>query len=123
MAAISASVLGTPPVVRTNEHGGSGDIVFRRLLERTSFSAPIDFVDYTIVPPGSVIGRHQHVGNDEMYFIVSGEPRIQVNDEETRFGPGGLSVVRDGQSHSLTNDTDRDVIILVVQVRVAEHGY
>lgn len=118
MATTSSSVLGTPPIMRSGEHGGSGDIFFRRLLEQSSFSAPIDFVDYTVVPPGSVIGRHQHVGNEEMYFVVSGEPHIQVEEETRRFAPGGLSVVRDGQFHSLTNDTDQDVVILVVQVRV-----
>ena len=118
MKALLTSVCATPPVVRTNEHQGSGDIVFRRLLAAPVFEAPIDFVDYTVVLPGSVIGRHRHTGNEEMYFVVSGEPLVRVDGSETRLRKGSLSVVRNGQSHELVNDTAADVEILVVQVRV-----
>ena len=119
MDALVSSVLETAAVTRSNEHNGSGEIVFRRLLSRRHFTAPIDFVDYTVIPPGSEIGAHRHIGNEEMYFVVAGTPLVRVNGQQMRLGPGSLSVVRDGEWHALTNDTDEDVTILVVQVQVA----
>ncbi|WP_049780783.1 cupin domain-containing protein [Terriglobus saanensis] len=118
MKASFTSVLAIPAIERGNEHGGLGPISFRRLLRETDFKAPIDFVDYTIVPSGSAIGMHQHVGNEEMYFVVSGEPLMRVNGYEARLAKGSLSVVRDGESHELINDRGGDVEILVIQVRV-----
>lgn len=118
MKALTSSVLDIAPVTRCNEHAGSGEIVFRRLLSRAAFSAPIDFVDYTVIPPGSTIGRHSHVGNEEMYFVVGGSPLVRVGGEAMRLAPGSLSVVRDGEWHELVNDTEDDVTILVVQVQV-----
>ena len=111
------SVLATPPQDRSNEHGGSGPIVFRRVLERTDFTAPVDFVDFTIVAPGSTIGRHRHVGTEEIYYIVAGSPLMRVGAHEARLHPGGLSVVRDGDTHELINDTADAVELLVIQVR------
>lgn len=118
MPALSVSVAEVPPVARLAEHGGSGPISFRRLLTSASFQAPIDFVDYTTVPPGSVIGKHRHTGNEEMYFVVAGQPLVTVGDDVRRLGAGSLSVVRNGESHQLVNDTAENVTILVVQVRV-----
>ncbi len=98
-----------------NNHGGLGSILFERVLHNSDLASAIDFVDHTVIPPGSTIGRHTHQGNEEIYFIASGRPLIRVNGEEARLEAGSLSVVRDGEWHELVNDTDVDVEILVVQ--------
>ncbi|MBI4475502.1 MAG: cupin domain-containing protein [Acidobacteria bacterium] len=99
------------------DHGGKGTIEFRRLLSRSEFATSIDFVDFTIVPPGCVIGLHEHSGNEEIYFVVSGSPLITVDDEQRRLQCGSIAVVRSGQKHGLHNDTERNVEIFVIQVR------
>jgi len=98
-------------------HGGFGPILFRRLMTAADFLAPVDFVDYTIIPSGSTIGKHEHQGNDEVYFVASGAPLIKVGDEERRVERGSITVVHSGQSHQLVNDTRDDVEIFVIQVR------
>lgn len=108
----------SPPIERTAEHGGIGSITFRRLLASGEFSSNVEFVDSTIVPPGSTIGRHTHVGNEELYYIASGTPLVSVNGEERRLQRGDVAVVRSGQWHELRNDTSDDVEIFVVQVRL-----
>src|SRR5688500_14530906 len=92
-----------------NDHGGSGPILFRRLLASPDFAAAIDFVDFTIIPAGTVIGRHEHIGNEEIYFIAAGSPLIQVDGEERRLERGSIAVVHSGQCHQLVNDTDSSV--------------
>ena len=98
-----------------NDHGGLGSILFQRVLRREDLASAIDFVDHTVIPPGSTIGKHTHHGNEEVYFIASGRPLMRVNGEEARLEAGSLSVVRDGEWHELVNDTDVNVEILVVQ--------
>jgi mannose-6-phosphate isomerase-like protein (cupin superfamily) len=99
-----------------NDHGGHGPILFQRVLESSDFRSKIDFVDCTVIPPGSTIGRHEHHGNEEIYFIVSGTPLMRVSGQEARLQKGTLSIVRHGEWHELINDTNHDVEILVVQV-------
>ena len=102
------------------DHGGFGIIEFRRLLKAFDFQTPVDFVDYTVIPPGSTIGAHKHVGNEEIYFIVEGRPWINVDGDGRRLEPRGIAVVRSGQTHQLVNDTNDRVAIFVVQVRLAD---
>jgi len=105
-------------VRRDAEHGGAGPISFRRLMDESQFASGLDFVDYTVIPAGSSIGKHFHVDTEEFYFVVDGTALININGREHRSGPGTLAVVRSGQWHSLTNHTHTDVTILVVQARV-----
>jgi hypothetical protein len=48
-----------------NDHGGRGPILFHRVLPGSEFRSKIDFVDCTVIPPGSTIGPHEHHGNEE----------------------------------------------------------
>lgn len=107
-----------PAVHRLREHDGFGPIAFRRMFDASAFSSPIDFVDVTVVPPGSTIGKHAHLGTEEIYIILAGTPIVEVDGDARRLAPGDVSVVRSGSSHSLVNDTDANVRIGVVQVRV-----
>ena len=106
------------PVALRHDHGGVGEIHFRRLWTEQDFQAPIDFVDFTVIPPQSTIGRHAHRGNEEAYFVASGSPLVRIDDDVRRLSRGDIAVVRSGQSHELINDTPNDVEILVIQVRV-----
>ena len=112
------SLTDVESVERSAEHGGCGSITFRRLLDASAFAAPVDFVDFTIVPPGSSIGRHSHHGNEELYFVVSGTPLMRVSGRERRVSRGTVAVVHNDGWHELVNDTSENVEILVVQVRV-----
>lgn len=105
-----------PQKVERN-HDGEGPIQFRRLLTGADFMAPVDFVDFTVIPPGSTIGLHEHSGNEEIYFIAKGKPRVMVEGEERRLKPGSIAVVHSGQCHRLINDCRDDVEILVIQIR------
>jgi mannose-6-phosphate isomerase-like protein (cupin superfamily) len=105
------------PIHRADEHGGSGPIVFRRLMASGEFETNIDFLDLTVIPPGSTIGRHEHSGSEELYFIVNGAPLMRVDGTERRLRRSDVTVVRSGGWHELINDTQADVEIFVVQVR------
>lgn len=101
---------------RTADHGGLGAIAFRRLLTETNFSSAVDFVDLSVIPPASTIGKHQHHDSEEIYFIASGSPLVTVNGDSRRLTRGDVSVVRSGEWHELVNDTSEPVEIFVVQV-------
>lgn len=105
------------PIQRVAEHGGSGPIAFRRLIDSGEFDTNVDFLDLTVIPPGSTIGRHEHHDNEELYFIVNGDPLVRVDGAERRLHRTDVAIVRSGGSHELINDSGHDVEIFVVQVR------
>jgi mannose-6-phosphate isomerase-like protein (cupin superfamily) len=105
-------------IVEEHCHHGEGWVLFRRLLDQSAFEGMVDFVDFTVIPPGSTIGAHEHHGNEEMYLIVSGRPLMTVNGESRRLARGAVAVVHSGQGHQLANDTAEDIEIFVVQARL-----
>ncbi len=115
-----AFVDGDRAIERREEHGGTGTILFQRILDGFEFQSAVDFIDYTHVLPGSSIGRHEHHGNEEIYFVAAGTPLMRVNGEERRLRRGSFAVVHDGEWHELLNDTSWNVEVLVIQVGLKE---
>lgn len=56
------------------------------------------------LPPGGSIGYHQHVGNFEVYYLLSGEAMVEDNEKrQHRIGAGDAMICPDGESHSIEN--------------------
>jgi Cupin domain len=114
-----ADAFTLPEQILHGDHGGIGPIRFRRLLDDIDLDGIADFVDLTVIPPGSTIGLHHHSDSLELYFIIAGNPLVTVDDQDHRLGRGGLALVHPGGSHGLTNDSNEDVVMLVVQIRAS----
>jgi len=82
------------------------------------FSSGIDFLDYTVMPPRTTIGYHQHIGTEEVYVVLSGSGKITLNGMEKRVFPNDVIVAFDGDWHGLENDTEEDLTILVFEGKV-----
>ena len=67
---------------------GDNVIEMRWLLQRELGGSVVFFHEVTI-PPGTVEGTHQHIGSEELYYVVSGRGRVYLPEEDlTRFGCG-----------------------------------
>jgi cupin domain len=108
--------LADPSLARVRAHGGRGRIGFRRLFDRAAFAAPIDFVDYAVVPPRGSIGLHRHGANEEIYLVLSGRGRMRRDGREFPVGPGSVVVNRPGGRHGLVNTGRGDLRLFVVEV-------
>ncbi|MGV9768301.1 cupin domain-containing protein [Microbacterium sp. NPDC003461] len=65
---------------------------------------------------------HAHEDEDEMFLVVSGHLRIQLEgDEEARFGPGEFFVVPRGVRHNPVADEEVE-IVLIETVTTAHTG-
>jgi mannose-6-phosphate isomerase-like protein (cupin superfamily) len=54
--------------------------------------------------PGSGVGYHQHVDNEELYVILSGHGTfIDNGNVEKPVGPGDMTLTLEGESHGLIN--------------------
>ncbi len=113
---IKKNIFATVPLDQTYCHGGEGTIKFRRILEK-EFNAKISFLDYTILPPGTSIGFHQHVHNEEVYIILKGKGLMAVDAEETEVGEGDVILTPSQSSHGLKNHTAHNLEILVFEGR------
>ncbi|MEI6287442.1 MAG: cupin domain-containing protein [Bacillota bacterium] len=87
-----------------NARGGVGEISIQPLLQDAELQQGAKAFGKITLPVGSSIGYHQHVGDIEAYYILSGE--ATVNDDELTYNvvAGDLIFTGDGHSHSIANN-------------------
>ena len=66
------------------------------------------------LPPKSANTLHQHVRAEEFYFVVEGTGRIRVGDETLTVPRYGGVLVGPSSLRQIFNDTDQEVIWLIV---------
>ncbi len=79
-------------------------------------------VNLTRLPPGAISAlRHAHTRQDELVYILEGEPTLVTNAGETRLKSGMAAGFKagTGDAHHLVNRSDRDVVFIEVGDRTA----
>jgi len=71
-------------------------------------------VDHVLVPAGSSIGAHKHVGVEELYYVMDGEGMVRVNDEAAAVKKGDAIVMAPQDVHSFENTGETPLELLVV---------
>lgn len=103
-------------IIEDNCHGGEGSIRFARVFETDSFQTKIDFIDFSIIPPESTIGYHRHSNNEEIYFILEGEGKMNMNGSEFLVRSGDVIINSPYSSHGLKNIGKNEIKLFVFQV-------
>lgn len=101
---------------RENAHHGTGKVKNVKLFSAEEFATDLEFLIYTELEPGTSIGKHQHGQNEELYVILEGEGVMTVNDEQTKVETGDVILNKLQWSHSLKNNSDKTVKLLVFEV-------
>lgn len=99
-------------------HDGLGQIKMSRIFGALDFKSKCDFVDHSVIPPGTSIGGHTHENNEEVYFIIKGKGLMTVDGEEVEVSAGDLIFNKCYGTHALKNSGDEPIEILVFQVSV-----
>lgn len=69
-----------------------------------------------ILKPGSSIGYHLQK-EDEIYYIISGNGKMKMNNKTFTVKPGDAILTRPGSSHGIAPNADHDLVILIVYER------
>lgn len=102
----------------TVAHGGKARVEVTRITNLATFGGIWDFIDYVRIPPGASIGLHAHAADEEVYVILRGRGIAEIDGREYRVGEGHLLVNPPFGQHSLLNDGDSCLELLVLQVPV-----
>jgi mannose-6-phosphate isomerase-like protein (cupin superfamily) len=89
--------------VREHMRGGPGKVFMRHIIEKEELSHSRLFAE-VILEPGDGIGVHEHSGETEYYWILSGSGTVAEADGERRVSAGDVVITGNGASHSIRND-------------------
>lgn len=100
-----------PEVMQTTylAHGGA---VAQMVLDRRTLRE-LGFLARASLKPGKAIEAHVDP-MEEIYFVLSGQGIMQVNEQFRRVGPGDAVCIPKGAAHGLVNDAEEECMILVI---------
>jgi mannose-6-phosphate isomerase-like protein (cupin superfamily) len=105
----------TVTATKENVRGGEGSVTFHHIVSEEELLGHGKMLAKVVIHPHSSIGMHQHIGETEPYYILSGKGVFVDNDgSRTEVVPGDVCVIEVGQSHSLENPNDEPLEIIAM---------
>ncbi|MBR0160595.1 MAG: cupin domain-containing protein [Oscillospiraceae bacterium] len=84
---------------------GNGEAEMRRILnDEGELYGKGRLFNHAILAPGRSIGEHTHIGDNEIFYFLSGGGLYNDNGTVVRVYPGDTAVCNDGELHGLVND-------------------
>ncbi|MPM59580.1 Oxalate-binding protein [bioreactor metagenome] len=106
--------------VNQNMRGGKGEVTIEFILNPEELLGHGRMFAKAILPSGSSIGRHEHLGEFEAYYVLKGEATFVDNDGKTyTLKAGELGNIECNQAHSVANDGTEtmEMICLILNER------
>ena len=89
--------------------GGKGHILAAELLNGEDFAGKGRVFNHCVLKSGCSVGRHRHVGDFEVYHVLSGTGLYFDNGELKPVTAGDVMICKDGEEHMLENDGTEDL--------------
>ena len=71
-------------------------------------------VSSTTLHPGKSTRGHSHAGQEEVYMIMSGSGRMQLDDNEFDISGGEMVLIEDGVFHRVHNTGEKDLYFVCI---------
>ena len=94
--------------------GGKGITTFKYLLGEKELNKKCGMFAELTVERGGSIGYHEHHGESETYYILSGKGIYSDNGELRMVEAGDVTFTPDGKGHALTNSGDEDLVFMAL---------
>lgn len=98
--------------VHMDFRGGKGEVTFYHYMDEASSLGAGRLFCKTVLPPGSSIGVHKHVGDHETYFIIEGTGTVSDDGVLVEVGPGDLNHCLEGHEHGIENTGTADLVYI-----------
>ena len=71
------------------------------------------FCDIYCLEPGQIQKPHTHEGADKVYFVLEGQAKIQVGEEEKVVKQNEICLAESGLVHGVNNTSNERLTLLV----------
>ncbi|WP_294509699.1 cupin domain-containing protein [uncultured Bilophila sp.] len=88
---------------------GKGHVLASLLLNDGEFAGKGRVFNHCILKPGCSVGKHRHVNDFEVYYILKGKGLYDDNGTLRDVVPGDVAICRDGEEHMLENNGTEDL--------------
>ena len=96
--------------VEENFVNGKGKTYIHEILRKDEFMGHGRLYAKVVLPPGSSIGEHRHVGDTEPYYILKGTGLFTEPDgTKVPVKAGDVCLINCGETHAIENNGTEDL--------------
>lgn len=96
------------------ENKETGTVVIEHLLDEKLFQGQNTMFAQVTLAPGCAVGYHQHKGNNETYYILSGNGLYTEDGQNVQVTAGDVAFCPDGGFHGLKNTGSSDIVFIAL---------
>ena len=69
------------------------------------------------IEPGCELGYHEHHGETETYYVLSGSATYMDNDKEYEIKTGDVTFCKDGDGHGIKNHGTEPIVFVALVLK------
>ena len=93
----------------------------RELLAHRNSCIRLQSLAEATLPPGKRTQRHYHAKTEEIYYLLSGQGRMEIDGETRLVGPGDAVAIPPGAWHQIETLGDDPLVFLCCCAPAYEH--
>lgn len=105
--------------IRYNENmaGGTGRVIVKELLGEKELNGKCGLFAEVTIEPGCSLGYHEHHGESETYYILSGEGNYDDNGSLRPVKAGDVTYTPDGCGHAMFNSGEENLVFMALIIK------
>ena len=100
--------------IKDQMRGGKGSVELTHIFKQDEFKGKARLIAKITINPGCSIGFHEHVSEEEIFYILEGKGISNDNGIEREVSAGDATLTGDGASHSIENHGDTPLQLLAI---------
>jgi len=107
---------GQKTAVNENMRGGNGSVLLTHFLDKEEMNGKGRLFSRITLDKGCSIGYHEHIGESEIFAVISGGGIFNDNGTECAVEAGDVLITQSGQGHAIAcaGDCPLELIALIL---------
>ena len=97
--------------------GGKGHVIIKHILGERELNGKCGLYAEVTIEPGCTLGYHEHHGESETYYILSGEGMYNDNGTKRPVKAGDVTFTPNGCGHALDNTGKEDLVFMALIIK------
>ena len=100
--------------LRENMRNGKGQVEVMHIFNKDEMKGKVRMFAKVTIEPGCSIGMHEHVDEEEVYYIINGTATVNDNGNIKEVKAGDAVITGGGASHSIENTGNTTLEMIAV---------
>jgi len=96
---------------------GKGQVILKHILGEKELNGKCNLYAEVTIPPNGSIGYHEHHGESETYYILSGKGTYDDNGTARPVVSGDVTYTGSGSGHALENAGEEALVFMALIIR------